>query len=152
MRYLIRRELDLNEPVNLRRLSPMMKVYAGIASKWHDTKFYRTRLNKRLEADYAAKVKRDEKLKEAMMVIIYKELDSNSLLSSKGEESQELVLCIKSNFIHSLDRILTHKDFLPYVVTKVEEDPDVRKAFPEMPVLVKVSKKKLQEVQVCDEC
>lgn len=147
MRYLIRRELDLDKPVNLRRLSPAMKIYAGLACKWRETNFYRTKLNKRLEADYAARVKRDEKLKEALMVVIYKELDNNSLLSSRGEESQELVICVKSNFIHSLDRILTHKDFLPYVISKVEEDPDVRKAFPEMPILLRVSKKKLQEVQ-----
>lgn len=123
-----------------------MKIYAGLASKWRETSFYKTKLNKRLEADYAARVKRDEKLKEALMVVIYKELDNNSLLSSRGEESQELIICVKSNFIHSLDRILTHKDFLPYVITKVEEDPDIRKAFPEMPILIKVSKKKLQEV------
>ncbi len=146
MRYLIRRELDLDQPINLRRLSPAMKIYAGLASKWRETSFYKTKLNKRLEADYAARVKRDEKLKEALMVVIYKELDNNSLLSSRGEESQELIICVKSNFIHSLDRILTHKDFLPYVITKVEEDPDIRKAFPEMPILIKVSKKKLQEV------
>lgn len=146
MRYLVRNELDFQKPVNLRRLSPMMKIYAGIVSKWHETNYYLTNLHKRQEAAYAAQVQRDEKLKEALLVQIFKELNNNHSMKAKGEECDEVILCVQSKFIHSLDRILTHKDFLPYIIAKVPEDPDIRLAFPEMPVLVKVQKKKLKGV------
>ena len=123
-----------------------MKIYAGIVSKWHETNYYKTNLNKRLEADYAERVRRDEMLKEALLVIIYKELDNNQSMSKKGEECTEIVVCVKSKFIHSLDRILKHKDFLPYIIEKVPEEPDARTAFPEMPILINIRKKNLQEV------
>ena len=145
MRYLIRRELDFQQPINLKRLSPFMKIYAGLVSKWHETNYYQTQLHKRLEADYAARVKRDEKLKDALLVVIYQELNNNKSLKKRGEECDEIIVCVKSKFIHSLDRILTHTDFLPYVITKVPEEPDVRVAFPDMPILVKVQKKRLGE-------
>lgn len=145
MRFLVRNELDFEKPINLRRLKPLMKIYAGFIVKWHETEFYKTALNKRLEADYAAKIQRDEKLKEALLVVIFKELDNSKAVSSYGEESKEIVVQIKSKYIHSFDRIVNHKDFLPYELIKVDENPDLRKAFPEMPVLIRVRKKQMNE-------
>lgn len=137
----MRNELDVTKPVNLRRLTPLMKIYAGIMSKWNATDWHKTRLNERLEIAHALQVEKDEKLKEALLVQIYKELNDNHTLSDYNEICREVVLCVQSDFIHSLDRVLKHKDFLPYVVTKVSENADVRLAFPDMPVLLRVSKK-----------
>ena len=145
MRFLVREELDFNKPINLRKLSPLMKIYAGFVVKWRETDFYKTSLNKRLEADYAAKVQRDEKLKEALLVVIFRELDNSKSVQSYGEESKEIVVQIKSKYIHSFDRIVEHKDFLPYQITKVSENSDLRTAFPEMPILVRIKKKQMNE-------
>lgn len=143
MQYFVREELNLDAPINLKRLSPAMKLYAGFMCKWRETKMYKNSYNKRKEAEHAARVQKDEKLKESLLVIIYKELDNNESMQKHGEECVELVLCIKSNFIHSLDRILTHSEFLPYEITKVPETRDFRVAFPEMPVILRVCKKSL---------
>lgn len=143
MQYFMRKELDVDAPVNLRRLSPKMKIYAGLVSKWHESKFYKSQYNKRMDAMHAEQVRRDEKLKEALLVIIYRELNNNKSLKAKGEECSEIIVCVKSKFIHSLDRIIEHKEFLPYVLKKIDEEPDVRTAFPEMPILLCVKKKVL---------
>lgn len=151
MRYLVRHELDFDAPINLRRLRPIMKIYAGIVTKWRDTEYYKSNLNKRMEAAYAERVKRDEMLKEALLVLIYRELDNNASLAKKGEKCCEVVVCVQSRFIHSLDRILQHKDFLPYVIKKVPEEPDARLAFPEMPILLRVRKRNLKEANAIEE-
>lgn len=143
MKYLVRKELDFDHPVNLRRLKPFMKIYAGAICKWRESERYKNGLNKRLEQEYAKRVKQDEKLKEVLLALIFKELDNNHSMEKKGEECAEIVLCVKSKFIYSLNRILDHKDFLPYVITKVEEEEDLRVAFPEMPILLRVSKRTL---------
>lgn len=146
MRYLIRTELDVSKPVNLRRLSPWMKIYAGVVSRWHDSTFYKNKMERRLEEAHAATVQKDERLKEALLVQIFKELDNNQTLGEKGEICNSIVLCVQSQFIYSLDRVIKHKDFLPYEIEKIEEERDLRMAFNDMPVLVRVKKKLLKEV------
>lgn len=145
MQYFVRKELDMGSPINLRKLSPLMKIYAGIISKWRETKYYKTQFNKRKEAAYAMQVKHDECLKDALLALIYKELDDNTSLSAKSEECVSVVLQINSRYIHSIDRVLKGKEFLPYYVERVEEEPDFRLAYPEMPILLKINKRSLQE-------
>lgn len=145
MQYFVRRELDMSSPVNLRKLSPLMKIYAGVISKWKETKYYKTQFNKRKEAAYAVQVKHDECLKDALLALIYKELDDNTSLGTKSEECISVVLQINSRYIHSIDRVLRGKEFLPYCVERVKEEPDFRLAYPEMPILLKVTKRSLQE-------
>lgn len=144
MQEFVRKELDLQQPVNLRRLSPVMKIYAGFMSKMMETKFYKTALNKRKEEEYALRTQRDERLKEVLLAVIYRELNSNETMKEYEEECVEMIVCVKSNFIHSLDRIIRHKEFLPYDIVKVEEEADLRVAFPDMPILLCISKKSLQ--------
>lgn len=143
MQYFVRRELDLNYPINLRRLTPIMKVYAGVISRWQETRYYKTQYNKRMEADAAARVQRDEKLKEYLLAVIYRELDNNNGAGARGEECNCIIVQVKSKFIHSLDRILDKKEFLPYNIERVRENSDFRLAYPDMPILLRVRKKAL---------
>lgn len=145
MQYFIRKELDIGSPINLRRLSPMMKIYVGFMCKWHETKYYKTKYNKRKEAEFAAQTQRDEKLKDVLLAVIYKELNNNESLSERGEECVEVVVQVKSEFIHALGRVLKSKEFLPYVIERVEENGDFRLAYPEMPILLRVRKKAMMQ-------
>lgn len=122
-----------------------MKVYAGIVSQWHTSKFYKDSYNKRRDAEHLKRVQRDNLLKDALLVRIYQELDSNSTLSTKGEECTEVQMCIKSKYIHSLDRIIGGKEFLPYNIVRVSEDSDLRIAFSDMPIILCITKRSLQE-------
>ena len=141
MKVFIRKELDVNQPINLRRLSPFMKIYAGLLTKIHSTKLYKTNLQKRLEEDYLQQVKQDENLKDALLAVLYRELSTNNTLKEKGEVCSELIVQIQRDQQESLKRIMSHKDFLIYNMTLIEENSDILKAFKNIPILLKVTKK-----------
>lgn len=143
MRSFVRKELDVSKPINLRKLSPVMKIYVGIVKKWQSSDWYQTNYNKRLEEIYMKQVQKDESLKEMMLAQLYKELSQNATLHEKGLTTKSVVLQIDSNYKDSLQRVLSHKDFLQYNMQIVEENNDLRIAFPDMPILVKVTKKSL---------
>lgn len=141
MKVLIRKELDTEKPINLHRLSSFMKLYAGIITKWRDTKLYKINLNKRLEAEHQEQVQKDEKLKEILLAQIYSELTNNLSLAKRGEVCDSIIISVKSSYFSSLDRILGSKDFLLYDIKRVEEVSDLRIAFSDMPILLEVRKK-----------
>jgi len=141
MRVQIRNALDLSAPVNLRRLSPAMKVYAGIVAMYRNTEFYKRGLHKKLEASVVKGMQEDEMLKEALLAMIFKELDSNSSLEKEGKVCRSMVISVDASKKKSLDRVIGHNDFLPYQIQYVQENRDIRLAFKNMPFLIRVSKK-----------
>lgn len=141
MRVFVRYELDVSQPINLRRLSPVMKIYAGAVTKFHESKMYQTQQHKRQEAAHAEQVKKDELLKDYLLALMYRELTENKTLGQKDLLCSEIVISIHSEYRSSLQRVLKSSDFVLYNVTEVEENSDVRKAFKDMPVLLRVSKK-----------
>lgn len=143
MKVFVRDSLNLEKPVNLRRLSSPMKLYVGIVMKWRESKMYKVKINKQLQAEYLEQVKRDDKLKEVLLAQIYNELNNNHTLGEKGEVCDSIVLSVKSKYFASLERVLSHKDFLMYDIRRVEENSDIRVAFKNMPILLEVRKKLL---------
>lgn len=143
MKVLVRKELCIDTPVNLRVLSPLMKVYAGIALSWHQSNWYQKREHQRQEKEHAEQMQRDNKLKDGILLCIYRELLNNATLKGK-DVCNSMIISVDHKYKESLQRILGHKDFLAYDIEKVEEDANVRMAFPEMPILLKISRKTIQ--------
>lgn len=141
MKVEIRKELNVDVPVNLRRLSPFMKLYAGFMVKVHESKWYQTNKHKKEEQAHALQVKQDERLKDALLAIMYRELVDNKTLRDRDDVCQEITIAVDSRHVKSLDRIINHKDFIIYDIQRISENPDLRKAFPTMQVLLRVSKK-----------
>lgn len=147
MQYFIRKELDTTKPINLRKLSPFMKIYAGIVSSWHNTRYYKRKYTKRKEVEEQTRIQKDDRLKDYLLAFIYKELDNNDIAKSiddVNDECLEIIVQIKSNSIHSLERVLRSKEFLPYEIERIPEHKDFRLAYPEMPILLRVRKRTLQ--------
>jgi hypothetical protein len=141
MKIKIRDELNVDEPINLRRLTPRIKLYAGFMVKIHESRWYQTGRHKKEEQDYAKQVQQDERLKNALLAVLYRELVDNKTLSDKKDTCKEITVSIDSKYQKSLDRILKQKDFIMYDIKRVEEQPDIRKAFPDMAIILQVSKK-----------
>lgn len=141
MKIKIRDELNVDEPINLRRLTPRIKLYAGFMVKIHESRWYQTGRNKKEEQDYAKQVQQDERLKNALLAVLYRELVDNKTLYDKKDTCKEITVSIDSKYQKSLDRILKQKDFIMYDIKRVEEQPDIRKAFPDMAIILQVSKK-----------
>lgn len=141
MKIKIRDELNVDAPVNLRRLQPRMKLYAGFMVKIHESRWYQTGKHKKEEQEYARQLQQDEKLKDALLATLYRELVSNNTLEERNDVCTSIILGIDSKHDKSLKRILKQKDFIMYDIQRVEEQPDLRKAFPDMQILIRVSKK-----------
>ena len=59
MRVKMRRVLDVESPVNLRELSPLDKIKAGIVTQWMHTNFYKNYRKRKNEERYSEQVKKD---------------------------------------------------------------------------------------------
>lgn len=142
MQYFVRKELDVSEPINLRKLSPSMKIYAGVLSSWHNTRYYKKKYAKRKEIEEQVRIQKDERLKDYLLAMIYKELDNQTINKrlQTGEECLEVIIQVNSVSIYSLNRVLKSKEFLPYKIERIQEEKDFRIAFPDMPVLIRVQK------------
>ena len=142
MQYFVRKELYVSEPINLRKLSPSMKIYAGVLSSWHNTRYYKKKYAKRKEIEEQVRIQKDERLKDYLLAMIYKELDNQTISKrlQTGEECLEVIIQVNSVSIYSLNRVLKSKEFLPYKIERIPEEKDFRIAFPDMPVLIRVQK------------
>lgn len=142
MQYFVRKELDVSEQINLRKLSPSMKIYAGVLSSWHNTRYYKKKYAKRKEIEEQVRIQKDERLKDYLLAMIYKELDNQTISKrlQTGEECLEVIIQVNSVSIYSLNRVLKSKEFLPYKIERIQEEKDFRIAFPDMPVLIRVQK------------
>lgn len=141
MKIKIRDELNVDAPVNLRRLTPRMKLYAGFMVKVHESRWYQTGKHKKEEREYAKQLQQDEQLKDALLATLYRELVSNKTLEERDDVCTSITVGIDSKHKKSLERILSQKDFIMYDIQRIEEQPDIRKAFPDMQILIRVSKK-----------
>lgn len=141
MRVKIREELDVRAPVNLKKLSALGKIKAGLSTMWQNTEIYQKALNKNMEAANIAILQKDDHLKNLILGQLYLELNDNKTLSEKDARCSTVILAIDYHYKKSLQRILSHKEFLQYQIELVDENPDIRKAFCDMPILIKFSLK-----------
>lgn len=141
IRVKVRSIVDTDKPVNLKELKPVDKVVAGFISQWHQTSFYKKIKRKESEEEYAKLSKMDESLKETILTYVYAELNRNTSLSRYDTKCVELVLAINAKYKDSLGRIMHHKDFLPFNLELIEENGDMRRAFNNMAILLKITKK-----------
>ena len=144
MRIKIRNSLNVDSQVNLRKLSPLMKIQAGLTVMWHNTEMYKRELRKKTEASTILRMQQDQRLKEMLLSQIYKELDSNTTLKENGKICESIIVSVDASMKKSLDRVITHSDFLSYEFEMIEENPDIRIAFKDMPYLVRVRKKSVR--------
>lgn len=152
MRVLVRNELDLSKPVNLKRLSPLEKVKAGIISQIMQNSFYINYKRQKDEESYMQILKEDEMVKSLILAELYAELNQNRTLSERGVKAEEIIITVDAKYEESLKRLFPnlfgqqgnpHKDFISFNIDRVSENPDIRLAFKNMPILLRASAKRI---------
>lgn len=141
IRVKVRSVVDTDKQVNLKELKPADKIIAGFVSQWHQTKFYKNMMKRESEQEFARLTKMDEQLKETILAYVHAELNRNTSLAQHDTKCTEIVLSINAKYKDSLGRIMKHKDFISFNLELIEESSDMRKAFSNMPILIKISKK-----------
>lgn len=140
MRVEVRKELSLENP-NLKEISATDKIALAIKSKLYESKFYKNSVKKKMDAEQRKRLQRISQLKESLLVRLYAELTEDATLKKKGLHTKYVRFIVRQSYADILDEVLTHKEFLPYEIGRVPENPDVRLAFPDMPIILNVERK-----------
>lgn len=153
MRVLIRKEIDVEKQINLRRLKPLTKIFVAIRKQFSESSFYKSSVIRKQEEYQRRLTLEEENLKEAILMKIYKELIQNNSLKDKNEEAKEIIITIDSKYgkllFEQYDEqgnlakkgLLANNEFLPYNIVRVKEHSDLRIAFKQMPYMFRVSKR-----------
>lgn len=96
-----------------------------------------------MDAKYAAMEVKDNILKNALLATIYAELENNNSLKSINGVEEEIILEVQSEYIYSLNRIITSSEFLLYNLQIIEEEENFRRCFEDMPILLRVNKRRM---------
>lgn len=156
MRAVIRKEVDVDQPLNLRRLSPLQKITVSLRKEWKSTSFYRNADLARERVAHQKKIAREEDAKRAILGKVYTELIRKADARKDVGTIDEVIVAVDASFSDILfDRynsdgellykgILNHSDFAQYDIEVIQENHDIRLAFPNMQYLLRVRKKVVQ--------
>lgn len=153
MRAVIRHEVDINQPLNLRRLSPVQKVIVAIRKEFAESSFFMKSKRARQQNAHRALIMKEDHAKELILAEIYKQLGSENPSCVEGERVHEIIIAVNPEYKNVLfdtknkngdvirKSIFSHSDFLQYEISRVGENADFRRAFSDMPYLFRVTKK-----------
>ena len=156
MRAVIRKEVDVDQPLNLRRLSPLQKITVSLRKEWKSTSFYRNADLARERVAHQKKIAREEDAKRAILGKVYTELIRKADARKDVGTIDEVIVAVDASFSDILfDRynsdgellykgILNHSDFAQYDIEVIQENLDIRLAFPHMQYLLRFRKKVVQ--------
>ena len=156
MRAVIRKEVDVDQPLNLRRLSPLQKITVSLRKEWKSTSFYRNADLARERVAHQKKIAREEDAKRAILGKVYTELIRKADARKDVGTIDEVIVAVDASFSDILfDRynsdgellykgILKHSDFAQYDIEVIQENHDIRLAFPHMQYLLRFRKKVVQ--------
>lgn len=156
MRAVIRKEVDVDQPLNLRRLSPLQKITVSLRKEWKSTSFYRNADLARERVAHQKKIAREEDAKRAILGKVYTELIRKADARKDVGTIDEVIVAVDASFSDILfDRynsdgellykgILNHSDFAQYDIEVIQENHDIRLAFPNMQYLLRFRKKVVQ--------
>ena len=156
MRAVIRKEVDVDQPLNLRRLSPLQKITVSLRKEWKSTSFYRNADLARERVAHQKKIAREEDAKRAILGKVYTELIRKADARKDVGTIDEVIVAVDASFSNILfDRynsdgellykgILNHSDFAQYDIDVIQENHDIRLAFPHMQYLLRFRKKVVQ--------
>ena len=156
MRAVIRKEVDVDQPLNLRRLSPLQKITVSLRKEWKSTSFYRNADLARERVAHQKKIAREEDAKRAILGKVYTELIRKADARKDVGTIDEVIVAVDASFSDILfDRynsdgellykgILNHSDFAQYDIEVIQENHDIRLALPHMQYLLRFRKKVVQ--------
>jgi hypothetical protein len=142
MRVKLREVVSLDHPVDISSLPPMQKLYVAFMVRWRETSYYKRKKEQELEAQYREKIKREEKLKEELLNVIYTELVKGTTLKSKGGHTcSKVVLAVNREYEEELASIINGKEFISFSIRVLDMNRDMLLSFPKLPILIEVTSK-----------
>ena len=132
-------KLDDNLEVNLKMLSPLQQVITSIRARRYTSE--KAKMQRQIEADaeYRERAERFELLRDNISNFCIQEL-----LTKKYPDRLEYVdATISRQFEDVFKDVIKSKDLSKFNVKRFEEDKDMLKAFPNLPIKVRISLKEI---------
>lgn len=135
MRTYIRKYVDISQPVDLTKLKGWERVITSFRYKWSQLGITSQYKEKQENKIYETRMKQIEELKG---VLLYK---LNQELTKKSTKVKKIRITIARAYEKILEETLSSVDFIAYDIKIIEENRDFFLAFPELPIMLEVSRK-----------
>lgn len=155
MKVKVRDSINTTKQINLRDLTPVQKVTVAIQCAIDESKMMQNKRRRKEQASYQARLREEDTLKNVILTKAYQALILNTYNKKKKSTTDEVFIKVDGKYKYLLfdeidqegalvhTSILKHSDFAQYNVSIVPECQDIRRAFPEMPYLLKLTRKEL---------
>jgi len=138
MKALIRKEINVDYPVDLNKLKPFDKLYTAIVSRIHASDSYRQRIIEYEETKRKEEATKDMLVRDLVNASVQQEILNNVTLKKFNDRCVEITFAISAEYIPSMERLISTNSFPTYVVERVKEDDDLRRCMKDLPALYTV--------------
>lgn len=154
MRVKIKEIIDISKPINLRTMSPRDKIITALRCAVVNSNIFLNGKRKREQEAHRKRLEREDYLKDVLLTKVYQSLIKNNEIK-EGDLNEKVYITVNSsykdvlfdefdesgNLLHK--SVLKQSDFAQYNIKFVEEETDLRIAFPEMPFMLEFSRKEV---------
>ena len=98
IRVTVRKEIDVTEPINGRRLSALNNIIVGYKLSISNSKFFMSKRNKREKERKLKRINREETVKMVLLTRMYQELTLDKTLKSKGKHTKSITISINAKY------------------------------------------------------
>lgn len=121
---------------------------------YRDSDRFKNKEIEKFNKAYAEQVSKDDKFRKDFQVLIDLELHKQASLKAHKEMASNIVVTIDPSYQDSIERVLgidsygvkvgnADLSFSPYTIERVAEDRDIRLARPDLPIMLRVSRRQV---------
>lgn len=146
MRVKIGEIVDLTKDVNLKELAPLQRMKVALSASFKRSSIVQRYLERGRRKAYLAKKYDEDLVSRCLSYVAYKNLveGKNEYTLQTGEPLKSIEVAIVRKYEYIIPDLIASKDFKSYNIVRIEENPDMLKAKPDMPIKLSISKKVLE--------
>ncbi len=144
MKVKMRDIVDITEHVETHKLPVMEALSVGIRKAWTSRKSYQRKLANKETEKQLERQQRIDSLREVILYHVDKYLLNQETKVGQNKNITEITVSISRHYRDVLYDVVTSKELLGFKIERVKEHPDMLRAFPNLPILIKISKRKLE--------
>lgn len=140
MQLKIRTKVNIDKDLDTTVLSPFQEIQAAVSTAIRSISLVQRREERRIEQEQRLRIQQEEELKAELLAKIYHYLIDNKVFKEQDKICESIILSVNRSKKDSLLKILRHNEFSMCKITIIEENKDLLKSFPSLPILVKFTR------------
>lgn len=138
MKYLVRKEVDVTKPVNIKVLNSFDKISVAIRYAWANTRFAKQRESEIETAQQREKSALRENTKGELSKLLYEWFSERS-------DIDEVTIIIQSSAYESFMSVIEDIEYGAFIFKMQQENRDLRLLDPERPYICCVTRRQINE-------